>query len=55
MMMNTTTSCPQSPPLHCIIKRKTNAPGAPIKKKRRDGLRRFTLPVDDDNMSDLEI
>ena len=53
-MMNT-TSCPQSPPLHCIIKRKTTAPGAPMKKKRSDGLRRFALPVDDNNLSDMEI
>ncbi len=50
------SSCPQSPPLHCIIKRKTTAPGAPIKKKKRsDGLRRFALPADDDHLSDLEI
>ncbi len=52
-MMN--ASCPQSPPLHCIIKRKTTAPGAPMKKKRSDGLRRFALPVDDNNLSDMEI
>jgi hypothetical protein len=50
-MMNT---CPLSPPPQFIIKRKTTAPGAPIKKKKRAGLRRFVLPVDDD-VSDLEI
>jgi hypothetical protein len=47
--------CPLSPPPQFIIKRKTTAPGAPIKKKKkRGGLRLFVLPEDDD-VSDLEI
>ena len=49
-----------SPPLRCIIKRKTTAPGAPKKRKRDDVVRRrlqlLLQPLEsDDVMSDLEI
>jgi hypothetical protein len=47
-----------SPPLRCIIKRKTTAPGAPKKRKRDDVVRRrlqLQPPENDDVMSELEI
>ena len=51
---------PSSPPLHCIIKRATSAPGAPKKRKRDDDdnvqrRHRHTPPTENDDMSDLEI
>lgn len=47
-----------SPPLSCIIKRKTAAPGAPKKRKVLDNVRRrlqLLQPPENDVMSDLEI
>ena len=59
-MGNNTKNEMHSPPLHCIIKRSTTAPGAPKKRKRDENdnfPRRFRLPppTENDSMSDLEI